>query len=149
MTGAEMRARRLSLGLSMHQLSLAAGTSEYSVHAAETGRHRINPAVMARILAALENPDLIPEAKHVRADVPEDTQGKKLRRYVLRSGTAYTFTKMTTSGLNTKMLVFLRDTRDCGAGVHHVFRHGTGYIETFTDAACMDWTIKEARNEVH
>lgn len=221
MTGAEMRARRQELGLSQSQIALAAGTSDYTVHSVEVGRHKINAEVRSRIIAVLEHPESIPETMPAPEPVTawdrerlrvlkilQDEKGRRgmtwrelagfigmrsstlgeigsgrnrgnlstwrrictalgidsplldagdamwapgdaLLRYAFRPGTAYIFRAKTsadsayTSAL--KVLVFLRD-----VAVHHVFRHHeVGYIETFTDAACMGWLIREVKNDSH
>ena len=157
MTGQEIRQKRRELGISLEKMAELAGTSPYTVHALETGRHKINPDVRGRILGVLGAP---PETASPAPPTIAPTGRKKpqtwLRviepipkwpRYVFEPGAAYVFRiraahdapeVMHISGL--KRLRFLRDVR--GQTVHHVFLNtATGGVETFTDSACLDWKI--------
>lgn len=51
----------------------------------------------------------------------------------------------TVYGMNMREMEFIRDTVRSGAAVHHIFRHASGYIETFTDSQCIDYEIEEAK----
>ena len=62
------------------------------------------------------------------------------RRFI--PGRVYVFRK---NRINMREMEFIRDTVRSGAAVHHIFRHASGYIETFTDSQCIDYEIEEAK----
>ena len=84
---------------------------------------------------------------------PIDLQAFSLKRRVFTPGNTYTFTIKNgrhvakTGGFHStkiRRLIFLRDEAGAGSVVHHLFRSDVaGWIESFTDAQCLEFNIKE------
>lgn len=76
-----------------------------------------------------------------------------LKRSVFTPGQIYEFKSksgksngLTTALHNTRVRIFIfeRDEKGAGSVVHHIFRsRAAGWIETFTDAQCMDYHVRE------
>lgn len=77
-----------------------------------------------------------------------------LERRVFEPGRTYVFTAKTIKKFGSvstfhtnkiRRLVFMRDENGAGSVVHHIFKQkGAWYLETFTDAQCLEYDIEAA-----
>lgn len=138
--GAMIRRERERQKISGRALAKRAGVSESLVRYIEKGGKGSMEA-LARLRDAL---GLGPAVK-----IPLDARtscGALLKlpttiKRTFKPGRAYLFCE----GKNPqRRLVYLRS--QPGAGVtHHIFQHEAGYVETFTDSACIDLSIMEVK----
>ena len=145
--GQRIKQARQEQGLSIRALAKIAGMSEANIRYIEGGGRGTKNS-LTRLQNALGLKLKIPLG--VRDHATELSKPLRLRiQRSFFSGRLYAFVWPGVM-MQKKELYFICEQPGAFGVVHHIFRHPeAGYLESFTDAACVDWIITEVKHAKH
>lgn len=146
-SGQRIKQAREAQGLSIRALAKIAGMSEANIRYIEGGGRGTKNS-LTRLQDALGLRLKIPLGVRDHATELNKPSKSRIQRN-FSPGRLYAFV-WPGAMIQEKELYFICEQPGAFGAVHHIFRHPeAGWLESFTDAACVDWIITEVQHAQH